>query len=91
MTTMDVPSFTGYLALRMAKKREARQAIAQPRIQVLIRFMMHVFGFSCLTIAGFWAHPVAGFVVAGFSWFALSYLTTNRSTTENGPMPPRLR
>src|SRR5688572_33134581 len=96
MTTMDVPTVGQFLTLRMAKffdkRGEAKRAThAGTWIQTVTRLVMHLAGFSCLTYAGFLWHPVAGFVVAGFSCFVLSWLTTSNQPASarptHGPQP----
>lgn len=96
MTTMDVPTVGQFLTLRMAKffaKRQAREANhAGAWFQTVTRLMLHLAGFSCLTYAGFLWHPIAGFVVAGFSFFVLSSLTTSDQPARptHGPQPDPL-
>jgi len=87
MTTMDVPTVGQFITLRIAKffaKREkGKQASHAPTwFQSVIRLVMHLAGFGCLTYAGFLWHPAAGFVVAGISCFLMSWLTTGDSRSE---------
>lgn len=92
MTTMEVPTLGQFITLRVAKffaKREkATQAstYAPTWFQSVIRLVMQLAGFSCLTYAGFLWHPAAGFIVAGISCFLLSWLTTGNGRTD-APKP----
>jgi hypothetical protein len=98
MTTMDVPTLGEFATLRMAKffaKRQAREANhAGAWIQTVVRLVFHLAGFSCLTYAGFLWHPAAGFVVAGLSFFLLSWVTTSNQPASarptHGPQPDPL-
>lgn len=95
MTTMDLrenPTFTNFIAMKLAARRARKaQANAVTRVVIIVRLMMHIVGFSFLTMAGFSWNITAGLIVAGISCFAFSYLATNPSTSENGPTPPRMR
>jgi hypothetical protein len=57
--------------------------------QTTIRLMLHIVGFSCLTIAGFTASITAGWIVAGFSSLVLSWLMTNTRTAEPDQTDPQ--
>lgn len=77
------PSFIE-MALRrgasaLANKREKR--VTAGIAQAVFRFVMHIAGFSCLTIAGFALHFAIGMTVAALSCFALSFLMTSDNTT----------
>lgn len=85
MTTFDDanPTLTQFLFWKAGKamtKREARVREgnrAHTWIGTTIRLMMHLAGFGCLTFAGFTVSLTAGLIVAGFSFFVLSWLSTN--------------
>lgn len=95
MATMDNLTLTGFIIHKLATKKARRAEIAvsrnHPRFLSFVKLMMHIAGFSCLTIAGFKWSIIAGFVIAGISCFALSWLLSNTSTNENGPTTPRMR
>jgi len=82
-------SNTGFVQFLLWKANKAinvrkanKQALARgaSRVRVwfiaLLRFAYHVMGFGCLTIAGFEFSITAGWVIAGLSFFGLSFLTT---------------
>lgn len=91
MTTMDVPTFGQFVTLRLAKyfakKEKANEATnhASAWFQTVIRLVLHIAGFGCLTYAGFIWHPVAGFVAAGISCFLLSWVTTSGNSSAPKP------
>lgn len=78
MTTLDVPGWGGYLALRAAraanrpKKRNANRA--RTLYQSIVRFTLHAAGFSLLTFGGFTLSMLAGLITAGLSCFVMSWL-----------------
>lgn len=91
---VDMPanvSFTQFVAWKIGKLLDSR---ARKRaysafnwVQFTVRLILHIGGFSALTIGGFSISITAGWVVAGFSCFALSWLTTERTTTETETSP----
>lgn len=105
MTTLDDMSIPTILAHKMIRRAEANTRTKQMRAQVLspnprvrmvirfqalMKFILTVAGFGCLTFAGFaWSTP-AGFVVAGISCLILSWLTTSQPPT-TGPGPETMR
>lgn len=95
MTTEALPTFSQYLAMKLASKaknRARRVELASTRvpafIQAIARLVLHLVGFGCLTLAGFTLSMAAGLVIAGISCFVLSWLnTSNPQTTEVGRAP----
>jgi uncharacterized protein involved in cysteine biosynthesis len=82
-TLADAPSIKDAFKLNIAKwliaRKQAKEESTRNRVhawQTLMRVIWHLAGFSCLTVAGFYAHMIAGFAVAGFSCFLMSRLTT---------------
>lgn len=76
---MDIPSFTEFFGMKVAStiaKRKERKEFSIPLMQSLIRFALHVAGFSCLTYGAFTFNILAGFITAGVSCFAFSWLFT---------------
>lgn len=91
MTTVDrLPSVREFLALKvtrvMARKQESTRT--HTWVQVTAKFILQVAGLSCLTLAGFSWHIIAGYVVAGLSFLALA---TWFNPTPQSPEPPRSR
>lgn len=91
MTTFDDanPTFIQFLLWKAGKRVSQRErskaregSPALTWIGTTIRLMMHLAGFGCLTFAGFTVSMTAGLIVAGFSFFVLSWLSTN---TANRP------
>lgn len=88
MTTMDIPArgtFLYWLGNVIAKRGEkAMRARTEARtwVQTTVRLVLHLAGFSCLTVAGFSVSFVAGMITAGVCCFLLSWLFTS-SSTEN--------
>lgn len=82
-----VPTLKRFVAYKIGKaldrKGNGAKAKAYKRVQLtnLARLLLHLTGFVCLTIAGFSATMPAnipvGFVVAGLSCFAMSWLSTS--------------
>ena len=92
-TLADAPSMKDALRLNIAKwlleRKRAKEASSRTQINVWQRFMRlvwHLAGFSCLTVAGFYAHMIAGFAVAGFSCFLMSRLTTVSNADTETPV-----
>jgi hypothetical protein len=83
------------LANRSRTRRDAVATNARTWVQELVKLLMHVGGFACLTIAGFSFSFRAGMIVAGVSCFVFSWLTqSNTSMTETTtatPIDPILR
>jgi hypothetical protein len=71
------PSFGQFVVYKLGKMLD-RKAFTRSRVharmQSIVKLVLHLAGFACLTIAGFQVSTVAGFVVAGLSAFALSWL-----------------
>lgn len=84
MTTLDgnAPTFFQFLTWKAAQKSKERRertvasATAGTWVTAIVRLVLHLAGFGCLTFAGFTWNITAGFIVAGVSFFALSWLTT---------------
>lgn len=90
MTTMDGnPSVARFLLWKLGKamsaKVDAREKVgtrARTWVQSTIRLVLHIAGFGCLTLAGFSWTITAGLIVAGLSFFVMSYLATSSTRTE---------
>lgn len=80
MTTIDGHlTLTEVLAtkvLRAARTKRERRTIPYSVWSMLLRLLLHLAGFSCLTVAGFTVSLLAGLVTAGLSCFVLSTLMT---------------
>lgn len=93
MTTEALPTMTQFVAMRLARRIErskAREANnhVRPWFQTVLRLVFHLAGFGSLTYGAFYWQPVAGFVVMGLSFFALSWLTTSQRVETPGPTTP---
>lgn len=92
MSTVDVPSFTGFVLARIAARKRNRAMAVNARtiLQSIVRIVWHVAGFSSLTYAAFLWDMRAGFVVLGISCFIMSTLTTaSNDTVQSDPMARR--
>lgn len=92
MTTLDTPTFTGFIIARMAarKRNKAMAATARTMLQTIVRIVWHIAGFSSLTYSAFLWDMRAGFVVLGISCFIMSALTTtSNDTNQSDPMARR--
>lgn len=91
MSSDALPSVGTFLGMKLAKafaSREKAREISNREhawVQTVIRLVFHLAGFGCLTYGAFLWHPIAGFVVAGFSFFAMSFLLTSRPTQTATP------
>lgn len=78
MTTMDnYPSVMEYIIGKVATRRERKHAslaITRTWFQSIVRLMLHVAGFGCLTVAGFSWNMMAGLIIAAVSFFVFSWL-----------------
>ena len=98
MTTLDNPSISQFLVYKLGKaitarsdtKAKQRSEVNRVRawFQATMRLTLQLFGFGCLTYAGFEWSTIAGFVVAGISSFALSWLLTSTTPTPKPPQDP---
>lgn len=89
MSTLESTPLPGFIELAfrkashgMAKKRVKRTTVSASAAQLIFRFVMHIAGFGCLTVAGFALHFAAGMITAGFSCFALSWLMSSDGNSE---------
>lgn len=80
MTTIDQP-LSATVMMRIAAVLSARARKASiPKEQVttfaqaFVKLVMHIAGFTCLTVAGFTWNITAGLIIAGISCFAFSML-----------------
>lgn len=95
MTTVDATLGNAVkmrLASYLVKSAERSEQMKRARtwMQSLVRLVLSVGGYSCLTYSGFLWDMRVGFVVAGLSCFALSaQLTSNRTNTP--PSAQRMR
>lgn len=100
MTTFDDanPTFTQFLLWKVGKRVTQRERTKEREgirtltwIGATIRLMMHLAGFGCLTFAGFTVNMTAGLIVAGFSFFVLSWLNTNTANRPQSTDPTATR
>ena len=88
MTTYEgVPSLGTFLAMKLTNRisrTRAKEREATPRtwVQTIVRLVLHLAGFSTLTMAGFTWNMTAGLIVAGLSCFVLSWLMSTSSENE---------
>lgn len=87
MTTEAMPTVSQFIAMKLAS-RARKRAIANEAsnrvsalIKGIVRLVLHLAGFACLTFAGFTWNMAAGLVVAGISCFVLSWLNTGEDQT----------
>jgi hypothetical protein len=57
-----------------AEKAASRTARTSTRFQAIVKFVLHIAGFACLTNAAFLWSSVAGWASAGLSLFVVSWL-----------------
>lgn len=94
MATMETnPTFLQFLAWKLGKAMDRKADKAKNRsvtvMQATIRLMLHIVGFSCLTLAAFLWSIIAGLVVAGISCFVFSWLLSTTATVPERPQPMR--
>lgn len=84
MTTWDTtPTFGQFLLHKINKTMDKRARTraasehAHTLYQAIMRLLLHIAGFGCLTIAGFAFNFIAGMIVMGISCFVMSTLLTN--------------
>jgi hypothetical protein len=95
MTTFEsTPTLTQYFAMRMASNRSKRVARSRATRQSwalnVLRLLLHLAGFSCLTFAGFEFNMLAGLITAGLSCFVFSRLIAPEPS-ESTTTDPMLR
>lgn len=79
------PSWRSVLAAKLARSAQARSESATRRtesqswLQSMVRLLLHLGGFACLTLAGFSFNFAIGMVIAGLSCFVFSWLTSTQS------------
>lgn len=88
------PSLTQFFAWKIARLADSKAKVRSRThvhnwLQATIRLMLHIAGFSCLTIAGFHWHVIAGYVVAGLSLFVLSWLLMPSTEPSDHAQPMR--
>lgn len=71
--------------MRLANRRAEATTRARTRVQSLIRVLMTLAGFGCLTLAGFKLHTVVGLVVAGLSCWTIAWLMSGSETATEPP------
>lgn len=86
----EPPSITSAIGLKLAGmliRRTERKARTRPRtwVQVTIKLLLHVAGFTCLTVAAWSFNFIAGMAVAGISCFVQSWLLNGASTVNDNP------
>lgn len=100
MTTLDNPTISQFLVFKLGKaitnRKEAKaksNTYAGTWVIQLVRLVLHLSGFGCLTYAGFTVNMTAGLIVAGLSFFVLSNLSTSKPAqqpqTSRDPMADR--
>lgn len=76
MVSIDAPgTVLEYIAVKImsvARKRDRSATRTRTWVQTTVKFMMHVAGLGCLTMAGFSWNMIAGLVVAGLSFLILA-------------------
>ena len=90
MTTMDAPTVAQFVIAKLMSRERARKEVkasthTRTWVQAIVRLLFHLGGFACLTFAGFTWTITAGFVVAGLSCFALSWLLTGGTRPDPNP------
>lgn len=84
------PTIREYILLRLASKR-AKKDRTIPNIPWMlhtVRVLLHIGGFTLLTIAGWKFSIILGISIAGLSCFVMSYLftsKTNNATVDERP------
>jgi hypothetical protein len=98
MTTFDDanPSMTQFLFWKLNKAMTKRERSKEGTraltwIGATIRLMTHLAGFGCLTFAGFTVNMTVGLIVAGFSFFVLSWLNSNTANRPQSADPTATR
>lgn len=73
-------TIAGMLVRSTRTRSRSHQAVSSGRLATVVSFLarlvMQLAGFACLTVAGFTWSIQAGFIVAGVSFFLLSWLQT---------------
>lgn len=89
--TNSDPSFMSFLVWKLQKamaSRATQASIGRSRSSVglvtIVRLLLHVAGFSLLTLAAFEWNMIAGLTVAGLSCFVFSTLVTGRPASAEG-------
>jgi len=80
------PSILQFFAWKIGKALDTKarkEKRVRSFVEASIRVLLHVVGFSCLTIAGFYWHVIAGLVVAGISCFVMAELLTQSDQPPN--------
>jgi hypothetical protein len=86
------PSFIQFVAWKIGKALDTKANKVKREysiLQIIVKLMLHIVGFSCLTFAGFTWSITAGLVVAGISCFVLSVLMAPDSDRPNETQPMR--
>lgn len=105
VTLESVPGPVEYLGLWSAKliqrrtrahssTRDSSLGRTQALFISMVKATMTLAGFGCLTYAGFCWNMRAGLIIAGISFFVLSWLITNRSddsSSNTGTTDPILK
>ena len=79
------PSWRSLMAAKLARSAQARsentagRTETQSWAQPMVRLLLHLGGFVCLTLAGFSFNFTLGMVIAGLSCFVLSWLASTQS------------
>jgi len=95
VTTLDNPSISQFLVFKLGKaitkRKEAKSNVATRAhtwVLTTIRLIAHLAGFGCLTFAGFTVSMTAGLIVAGLSFFVLSWLSTQTADSPKATVDP---
>lgn len=78
------PTFGQFLLLKLTAKKAERSTtrVRTPVLVMVLRIVLHIAGFACLTYAAYMASVIAGVAVAGLSCFILARLFTVNTATE---------
>lgn len=92
MVAMDGnPSLLQFLAYKLGKAMDRsitkKATRTRSAMQTMVKLVLHIVGFSCLTLAGFSWSITAGWVVAGLSCLVLSPLITTPAAEPDRPSP----
>lgn len=82
------PSILQFFAWKLGKALDTRarkEKRVRTIVQASIRVLLHIVGFSCLTIAAFHWHVIAGWVVVGISCFVMAELLSDSDQSSNDP------
>lgn len=77
---------------RATERARTKEIRAVTWVQATVRLMLHLAGFTGLTVGAFTLHIAAGYIVGGLSCFALSWLmTTPADSNTDSPQQTQRR